>query len=80
MNRGTFQGGVLSALLWNIVVENLINSQTDDFEVEGYADDLAILKAGIDSQTLSIRCNQALITICRWCAVNGLGINPKTQH
>jgi hypothetical protein len=42
--RGCPQGGVLSPLLWNLVVDRLLTVTNDlDFSTFGYADDIIII-------------------------------------
>jgi retron-type reverse transcriptase len=52
--RGCPQGGVLSPLLWNLVVYNLIRELNNDgYYTVGYADDIAILINGKFPHTVS---------------------------
>ncbi|CAB3243886.1 unnamed protein product [Arctia plantaginis] len=79
--RGCPQGGVLSPLLWNIVVDELIAQLNDQrFLTIGYADDLTIL---ISAPFESITCDQmrlALKIVEQWCAAHNLTVNPsKTE-
>lgn len=75
------QGGVLSPLLWCLVVDDLINElEHCGFEVQGYADDLVITVRGKFLHTISDRMQYALNLITRWCEGNGLSVNPvKTE-
>jgi len=53
MNRGTPREGVLSPLLWNIVVNELLrNLEEGGCKVVAYADDVAIIFNGKYPQTL----------------------------
>lgn len=76
--RGCPQGGVLSPLLWCILLDSLLaRLQEEGFEVEAYADDLAIITRGIFSTIVGERMNVALSTVHSWCLGKGLGVNPN---
>ena len=81
VSRGCPQGGVLSPLLWCLVVNELLTkiSQNGMF-VQGYADDLVILIRGRFPGTLCDITQQALRLVETWCDDNGLSVNPtKTE-
>lgn len=74
--RGCPQGGVLSPLLWSLVVDDLLNKLTDDgFEVIGFADDLVILVRGKFDLTISERMQHALNLTSQWCRNEKLNVN-----
>ncbi|KAL1448474.1 hypothetical protein WDU94_005530 [Cyamophila willieti] len=76
--RGCPQGGVLSPLLWSMVVDNLLNLlTTSGYEVIGYADDVVILIRGKYEEVISDLMQNALNQILSWCQTNGLNINPS---
>jgi ribonuclease HI len=79
--RGTPQGGVLSPLLWLLVInEVLLKLEADRFNVVAYADDVVILCSGLFPSTISDRVNKALRLVEKWANSNGLGVNPdKTE-
>ncbi|CAK1598330.1 unnamed protein product [Parnassius mnemosyne] len=67
IKKGCPQGGVLSPLLWNMVINELISKLNDNhFYTVGYADDLTILVSG---KTASIVCDltQAALRIRLAC-------------
>ena len=79
--RGCPQGGVLSPLLWNLVINNLITklNANRDYTI-GYADDLTILTSGKDTSTICDLAQRALRIIERWCVEHDLSVNPtKTE-
>ncbi|XP_055836606.1 uncharacterized protein LOC129905204 [Episyrphus balteatus] len=80
-NRGTPQGGVLSPLLWNLVVnELLLDLEGEGFKVIAYADDVAIAVSGKYPQTLAELLKTALNKLIHWARGCGLDINPhKTE-
>ncbi|KAL7726050.1 hypothetical protein ACLKA6_008508 [Drosophila palustris] len=60
--RGCPQWGVLSSLLWTLVID------------KGYADDLVICVSGCHEPTISERMQYALDTKTRWCEIEmGMG-------
>ncbi|XP_063634981.1 uncharacterized protein LOC134805639 [Cydia splendana] len=79
--RGCPQGGVLSPLLWNLVVNNLITKLNEEhFYTIGYADDLAILISGKFASTVCDLTQAALRIVERWCRDFDLSVNPtKTE-
>ncbi|CAH2095823.1 unnamed protein product [Euphydryas editha] len=79
--KGCPQGGVISPLLWNMVVNDLIAALNDNYYYTvGYADDLAILIRGKFVNTICEVTNAALKIVEQWCGDNGLSVNPsKTE-
>lgn len=81
-NKGCPQGGVLSPILWNIVVNSLNKTLKDDcgVHVTTFADDLAISVTGQNSLTICEKLNEAMKTVEHWCTRTGLSVNPgKTE-
>lgn len=77
-DRGCPQGGILSPLLWSIVIDDLLTILTDNgFMVQGYADDLVIMIREKMDAIASQRMQRALDTIQTWCQGQGLRINPQ---
>jgi len=79
--RGTPQGGVLSPLLWNIVINRLLlQLEKEGIGVVAYADDVAIAVSGKHLSTIKEVMQNALSIIAKWASSCGLGINPaKTE-
>lgn len=76
--RGTPQGGVLSPLLWLVVVDEILGKlEKDGFKVIAYADDIVVLVPGKFISTVSERLELALQRLERWSHKNGLGVNPS---
>ena len=75
--KGCPQGGVLSPLLWSLVIDSAIKLLNDKgFGVEGYADDLVILIKGKYPRLVSELMQSALNLIQTWCISIGMNINP----
>lgn len=75
--KGCPQGGVLSPLLWSLVVDSLLEGLSrSGFRVQAYADDLVIEVRGRDQGTLCDLLQQATIMVRAWCMREGLSVNP----
>lgn len=81
VGRGCPQGGVLSPLLWTLVVDGLLTRLAGSgFTVQGYADDVAISVKGDNIYAMSSRMQKALNIVQEWCLTHGLKVNPsKTE-
>lgn len=79
--RGTPQGGVLSPLLWLLVVNEILTTfELESRRVVAYADDLVIMTAGKSLSTISELMQTALSSLSNWARGCGLGVNPlKTE-
>ena len=79
--RGSPQGGVLSPMIWNIIMDTLLSTfKNTAIKIVGYADDILLLVAGVDPPTLIQEMNGALKKVVTWGDKNGLVFNPeKTQ-
>ncbi len=79
--RGSPQGGVLSPLIWNIIIDELLSSfKGREVKVIGYADDILLYVVGKDPTTLGGAIQTALDEVLEWGSDNGLVFNPlKTQ-
>ena len=79
--RGSPQGGVLSPLVWILIMNLLLpRFKTGPIKIVGYADDIILLVAGKHPPTLVDLMNRALKTVLTWGETHGLVFNPsKTQ-
>ncbi len=76
--RGCPQGGVLSPLLWNLVVDGLIRIINDSgVYAQAYADDVVILVSGKFAPTVTELLSGALGRVSLWCEQVGLTVNPR---
>jgi len=78
ITSGCPQGGVLSPLLWNLVVDELLTRITQmGCQVVGYADDIFIIARGPFLSPLVGVMQRALTLVDSWCNTTGLSINPS---
>jgi hypothetical protein len=75
--RGCPQGGVLSPLLWCLVVDKLITGLNEGgIYGQGYANDICHLAVGKFPNTVSGLLQWALRSVEVWCDGHGLSVNP----
>jgi len=73
---GCPQGGVLSPLLWNLVVDRLLTITNDlGFSTFGYADDIVIIVQGKFAHTCREIMQEALNVVVKWAVKEGLNIS-----
>ena len=79
--RGSPQGGILSPLVWNLVMDSLLKEfQSGPVKAVEYADDIIIMASGIDMRINVENIQLALNKIINWGKEKGLVFNPsKTQ-
>ncbi|XP_062714697.1 uncharacterized protein LOC134291220 [Aedes albopictus] len=76
--KGCPQGGVLSPLLWSLVVDDLLKQlEAQGFEIIGFADDIVIVVRGKYDHIFSNRMQTALNLVTSWCDKEGLNVNPS---
>jgi hypothetical protein len=77
VSRGCLQGGLLSLLLWCLVVDDLIaRLSMGGVYRQGYANDICLLAVGKFPNTVSELMLRALHTVETWCGRVGLSVNP----
>ena len=77
VSRGCPQGGVLSPLLWCLVVDELLaRLNGGGVYAQGYADDICLLAMGKFPNTVPGLIQWALGTVEAWYSELGLSINP----
>jgi hypothetical protein len=70
--------GVLSPLMWNLVVDRLLTATNDlGFSTFGYADDIVITIQGKFIHTVRDIMQQALNVVDKWAKKEGLNISPQ---
>ena len=75
--KGSPQGGVLSPMIWNIVMDSLLCQLTSGpVKAIGYADDIMLIATGIDVDSISSQLQQTLNTVHSWGLSQGLTFNP----
>lgn len=78
VHQGCPQGGVLSPLLWNLIVDSLLQDLNDArLYAQGYSDDVVVLLEGFDLGTLCNLMQGALTRVQRWCDDQQLSVNPR---
>ena len=77
--RGTPQGGVLSPLLFNLVMNNLLRrlDSVPGIYAQAYADDVVILACGLDSTIISERAQDGIAAVSDWSETCGLKISSE---
>lgn len=76
--QGCPQGGVLSPLIWSIVVDSLlVLLNSSGYFTVGYADDIVILIRGKHLITVTEVMQQSFALCENWCRSNGLSVNPN---
>ena len=74
---GCPQGGVLSLLLWSLVLDELLHPITDQgCHPIGYADDILVIVRGMHLDALMGVMQQILKAVDTWCRTTGLPVNP----
>jgi ribonuclease HI len=78
VRRGCPQGGVLSPLLWNMVIDSLLRRlEEQGLWAQGFADDVVILINGKYLGTVCELMQSALLIVQEWCEQVGLSVNPN---
>lgn len=78
VERGCPQGGVLSPLLWNLVMDELLETLSKNgHKTLGYADDLVIMTPGKYNGIVRDRMQEALNIVTKWTEKEGLKISPS---
>jgi hypothetical protein len=73
-HRGCLQGGVLSSLLWNVVIKSLLGClNNESLWAQGFADDIAIVINGKFLSTVCEHMQKALFSVQIWEV--GLSVN-----
>ncbi len=75
---GCPQGGNLSPLLWNLVIDGLLRSlRREGYHVYGYADDIVIIVVGKYPNIVRQLMQRALNIVARWVQVQGLNVSAN---
>jgi len=76
--KGTPQGGVLSPLLWNLTLNELLRRlDNEGIPVIAYADDVALAISGKFLDSIASLMDRALRAVERWASSSGLVANPQ---
>ena len=74
------QGGILSPLLWNLVLDPLLKRVNLVELLQAFADDLALLIVGDSIEDCRMRADRMLRLIEQWCVDSGLTINAAKSR
>lgn len=75
--KGCPQGGVLSPLLWCLVVDEMLNKlNREDIYTQAYSDDGTILITGKNLTDVCLKTQKGITMANEWCKNNGLSIHP----
>ena len=74
--KGSPQGGVLSPVVWNIIMNTLLNKFNGAVKAVGYADDILLLVSGLHPHSMTKIMQEAIKTVLEWDYENGLSFNP----
>ncbi|UYV84813.1 hypothetical protein LAZ67_X003594 [Cordylochernes scorpioides] len=78
LSKGCPQGGPLSPLLWNIVLNDLlINFASPNSEIICYADDVSIVCWHKTIEGLKYETERTLNYVIQWCTRNKLKLSPE---
>ncbi len=76
--RGSPQGGVLSPLIWNLIMDSLLcKFQGGPVRAIGYADDVLLMVAGTAPKEIGKFMQKALMAVEEWAREQGLTFNSK---
>lgn len=81
VTRGCPQGGILSPILWCMVIDSLlVRLNESGVFTQGYSDDVSSLVRGFCLSTVGDIMRSTLKVVEGWCAEKGLKVNPvKTK-
>ena len=78
VTKGCPQGGILSPLLWNLIVDSLLKKNTGTgVHMQAYADDVALLITGPHISVLGEIIQHNLKSIEKWAVTHKLRFSPK---
>lgn len=81
MSRGCIQGSVCGPPMWNLIMDDLLSIPLpDETYLQAYADDVLLISAHKNIQSLEDNINRTINKILKWGNVNKLTFSPeKTQ-
>ncbi len=83
VERGCPQGGVLSPLLWNLLITEVLTRlkrRLPQLLSQAFADDLGLIQLGHDLGTVLDICQQGLNVVSRWCREVDLGVEASKSQ
>ena len=81
ITMGCPQGGALSPLLWNILLNNLLSSiDIQNTSITAFADDISIVCWANNIPSLISTIKESIVTISDWCKSVKLSLNDKKTN
>lgn len=78
INSGIPQGSILGPTLWNILYNDLLETEfTQGTKLIGFADDIAMVVVAKTEQELMNKANSSLIRVGKWLTAKGLQLAPQ---
>jgi len=79
--RSSPQGGILSSLIWNLVMDSLLRKlKGGPVKVCYYADDLLMMIRGSDERAMADSMQRTLNVVQRWSGPKGVSFNPDKMN
>ncbi|GBM39773.1 Putative protein in type-1 retrotransposable element R1DM [Araneus ventricosus] len=76
--RGVPQGSCSGPLFWNLVVSTALGlALPQGCQIQAFADDLIIVVRGVNTESLTIRCNEAISRLVAWGKSHKLRFNAS---
>ncbi|GBM15918.1 Retrovirus-related Pol polyprotein from type-1 retrotransposable element R1 [Araneus ventricosus] len=76
--RGVPQGSCSGPLFWNLVVSTALDlALPQGCQIQAFADDLIIVVRGVNTESLTIRCNEAISRLVAWGKTHKLQFNAS---
>ena len=83
VERGCPQGGVLSPLLWNLLISEVLTRlkrSLPQLLSQAFADDLGLMQIGPDLSTVRALCQRGLKLVYDWCQEVDLGVEANKSQ
>lgn len=77
MSKGCPQGSILGPMIWNIVMDQFLNNETDGCEYIAYADDLLIMISGNSRTELEKIARLVFTKLMNWTNENKLEVSTE---
>ena len=75
--KGCIQGSVLGPLLWNLVVNEVLEYSNEHVKIYAYADDITVVVSGDDMENLTHRAQKVIDRLHTWSIKSKLKFSAK---